>query len=395
LSRKGDRYIWNTGLIAEDGETEMELDTAREANCGACHGSVHDGAEPLMVEVGTGQNWTTDKTGQVFSPQRIRHSGMNLVDKDDLDLAWDVHAERVVSCGDCHYSKGRPERLSGEAAKPLDDDAEKGGPRRCESCHSLDNTHNWLEEKDRHLRAVSCESCHVPELEMAAHQQVDRTVVRLDGTPLISYRGLVEGDFTEPSRALIDGYKPLLRVGRSAEGDAKVLPYNLVSTWYWIEDSTGERVTDEQLRAAWLEGNTYAPAVLQAFDSNGDKKLDDSELRFDVPEKTEFIAVRLRGVGVKNPAVRADLRAYHIHHNIRHGDRVNRDCMVCHPDEEQPGAEFELASYVPGGVKPTLIDDMTQIALDGAVQITPNGALIFASDRGAAASYQKILQDKE
>ena len=396
LTHEDEDYLWNTELIAEDGETEMALGAVSEANCGACHGVVHDGAEPLLVELVEGDAWTTAKTGQVFSPQRIRRSAMNLVGKDGLELAWDVHAERVVSCGDCHYSRGRPERLSGAAAKPLVDEGVPGGPRRCESCHSLGDSHDWLEEKERHLRAVACESCHVPELEMAAQQQLDRTVLRLDGKPLATYRGVISGDVTQPSRVLIGGYKPLLRVGRDSAGEARLMPYNLVASWYWIDDTTGARVTDEQLRAAWMEGDGYAPTVLQVFDSNGDNALDDFELRLDVPEKTDFIAVRLRGAGVAHPVVRGELRAYHIHHNVRHGDRVNRDCLACHPEESQPSAvDFPLAPYLPGGVVPTLLEDATQIALDGELRTKRDGGLVLSSQRGAAASYQKLQHDTE
>ena len=67
----------------------------RSEHCGSCHGVVHDGSDPLLVVLGRGANWSTEKTGQVFSPQKINRSGMNLVDKDDLDTA--VHDNLIAA----------------------------------------------------------------------------------------------------------------------------------------------------------------------------------------------------------------------------------------------------------------------------------------------------------
>jgi hypothetical protein len=36
--------------------------------------------------------------------------------------------------------------------------------RRCESCHSIEKTHDWLPYKERHMESVNCESCHIPEM---------------------------------------------------------------------------------------------------------------------------------------------------------------------------------------------------------------------------------------
>ncbi len=117
LAATADGYQWNSELIGEDGEAEIDLQPVSEAQCGACHGMVHDGTDPLLVPLGTGQHWTTETTGQVFSPQPVRLSGMNHANKDALDLVWDVHAERLVSCGDCHYSQ-RAARRAWPARRP-------------------------------------------------------------------------------------------------------------------------------------------------------------------------------------------------------------------------------------------------------------------------------------
>lgn len=388
VSATADGYRWNSELIGEDGEVTLDLQPVSEARCGACHGMVHDGADPLMVELGSGEHWTTETTGQVISPQPIRLSGMNHADKDALDLVWDVHAERLVSCGDCHYSSDRPARLAGTAT-PANVVPSEGVRRRCESCHSTAGTHDWLPETERHFAAVACESCHVPHLEMGARESIDRTVVRPDGTPVISYRGIDNDSLDDISRAYITGYTPLLRVGRrSALGRNRVLPYNLVTEWYWADGDSHEPVADALLRTAWLDDDGYAQEVLDMFDSNADGKLDRRELRVDDNSKLTLIRERLRIAGVHNPVIRGEVRPYHIHHNIRHGDRVSRDCTACHPDDRHDLPEFDLAPYVPGNVKPVLIQDTTRIILDGSWETTPAGSLRFVPAQGAADSWR-------
>ncbi|HUT40241.1 MAG TPA: hypothetical protein VM011_02785, partial [Gammaproteobacteria bacterium] len=382
-------YQWNSELVGEDGEAVIDLRPVSEANCGACHGMVHDGSSPLLVPLGTGQNWTTETTGQVFSPQPIRLSGMNHANKDALDMVWDVHAERLVSCGDCHYSSDRPVRLAGKAT-PANVIPSEGIKRRCESCHSLEGTHDWLPEAARHFTAVACESCHVAKLEMGARQAIDATVMQPDGTPLINYRGIEDSELAAPGMAYISGYQPLLRVGKSALGRNQVMPYNLVSTWYWADGDGHEPIASEQLRAAWLAGDGYAAEVLKTFDADGDGQLSRRELRLDDNTKLMLIKERLRAAGVHNPLVRGEVRAYHIHHNIRHGDRVSRDCSACHPDAKAVLPSFYLAPYVPGSVKPVLVTDPTGITLDGNWKTAADGALRFVPERGVAESWQAL-----
>ena len=73
------------------------------------------------------------------------------------------------------FAKGQS--AQGTLAPELDNTA-----RRCESCHSIDNTHDWLPYKERHMDAVSCESCHIPQLFSSANQQQDWTVITPEDT---------------------------------------------------------------------------------------------------------------------------------------------------------------------------------------------------------------------
>jgi hypothetical protein len=392
VSKTAGGYAWNMQQVAEDGEAELPLHPVSESNCGACHGMVHDGSSPLRVALGNNKEWTTEKTGQVFSPQRVRLSAMNLEAKDQLDMSWDVHAERLVSCGDCHYSRGRPERLAGGVAETSKHSSD-GSRRRCESCHSLTGTHTWLPEQDKHFKAVACESCHVPELQMAAQQSIDATVLRLDGTPQPSYRG-VDGDIKISSAAYIRGYRPLLRVGTGVQGDPKVLPFNLVTRWFWVDQASEKEVAADTLARAWISDGAYDDEIMVAFDANQDGKLDADELRLDRPCKIVLIKERLRTNGVKNPDIRGEVRAYHIHHNVRHGSLVNRDCTRCHREDKQASTAFTLSPYLPFHAEPSVVTDTTDIVLDGEFIKNTDGALQFISGLDVVQSY-KALKRKQ
>jgi len=387
-------FLWNSARISEDGEAELALGPVSESNCGKCHGLVHDGSKPLAVKLGEHGHWTTETTGQLFSPQRIRLSAMNLEGKDDLDIAWDVHAERLISCGECHYSRGRPQHMA-DLAEDAVTTTSAVGRRRCVSCHAIAGTHGWLPEPERHFEAVACESCHVPELEMAAQQFVDATVIWPDGSPTIGYRGVRSGDVGSVADAYISGYTPLLRTGRSVSGNYQVMPYNLVTKWYWADADTQEPVSAEIVRKAWLDGQTHAADILTVFDSDRDGRLDSSELRLDSDSKISMLKQRLDAQGVNRPTVRGEVRAYRIHHNIRHGEMVNRRCETCHSNDLNNSQAFDLATYVPGGVEPVLLQELSGIRLDGELETTANGVLRLLPARSVSESYQVIQQQRE
>lgn len=385
-------YEWKAEA-AEGGEASLGIGYVSEANCGGCHGAVHDGADPLLVAYGKGAGWTTEKTGQVFSPQRIRSSGMNIRGKDALGQAFDVHAERLVQCGDCHYSKDRPARLAGEvspeAAAHLGEHR-----RRCDSCHSVEKNHDWLPEQERHFKAVACEACHVPQLHMAAQEQVDNTVVGVDGRGKVVYRG-VEGDgyIERPAEAYIDGYRPVLLVGRTGEGGDRLIPYNLVSEWYWIDGANGERVSQAKLQEVWLKDGNHRPKIVAAFDLDADGILSDEELRLDSPGKVETVKALLMRAGVAEPRIEGEVRSYHIHHNVVHGDLVNRDCTVCHAEDDETPPPFELAHYVPGGVVPELVD-VVPSRLGGRLEVAADGRLELLRDRDPSSSYKALAEEQ-
>ena len=135
------------------------------------------------------------------------------------------------------------------------------------------------------------------------------------------------------------------------EGADKWTPLNLVSRWYWTDGDKDTEIDLEQLRGAWFDGGSYRPQVLALFDADGNGELDQTELPLDRDEKVELIRSLLAAQGVAEPVIKAEVRAYHIHHSVALDD-ANRDCARCH--EASTEGEFGLADHLPGGVLPSL-----------------------------------------
>jgi thiosulfate reductase cytochrome b subunit len=386
VDKIGDQYKWNEDAFQENGELSEEFiniqDPSNE-NCGQCHGLVHDElSEPLVAGECSPERVRTVTSGQIITGQKMSDSGMNLADKDSLSRSWDIHAERLVNCTDCHFSlnnpvyyqedeDSRPEHLlfdprrieigeyllqpvhqfaRGQSAQSSISPELVDTMRRCESCHSTDSGHEWLPYQDRHFESMSCESCHIPKLYSNSMAQLDHTALNSSLEPLKDCRG-IEGDPTSMT-SLITGFEPVLMPRQDVDGNIKLAPYNLVSTWYWIYGDPPRPLRQEDLQAAYFEGDDYHVEVLAVFDGDGNGQLDSSELKIDSPDKENLIADRLQSLGVDNPRIVGDIQPYSINHNVANGEWVTRDCQECHGGESRIYQPFKLASYLPGGELP-------------------------------------------
>lgn len=380
VQKAGETYRYDKKRFGEDGSVDLGIQAAHERSCGLCHGLVDTGDKPLRMVPGR-SGWATDKTGQVFSPQRLHQSALNLVDKDELRRSWDIHAERLVACGDCHYGNERPARLAGDV--PAADRGRAGEKRRCQSCHSLEGLHAWLPARDVHVAKVACEACHVPQLRTAAEQLVDRTVARPDGGAKIVYRGIVSG---EGATAYLGGYEPVLLRAVGGDGAKRLTPFNLVATYEWA--TNGKPVAPELVRRAFLDQNNgYHPEIVAAFDAGGDGELSDRELALDTAAKTALVKKRLEALGATGAEVRGELRAYAIHHGVTDGEGVSRDCSRCHPASNEAQRAFPIAPYLPAGVRPEPVAGAP--TLDGVLAPTAEGGLLFTPVRPRANSSQR------
>jgi thiosulfate reductase cytochrome b subunit len=411
VDQAGDGWKWNEAAFAAGGQLLDEyviIQGPTSENCAQCHGLVHvESSTPLALNSCAPEQWSTITTGQIVSPQRISDSGMNISTKAELDRSWDVHAERVIGCTDCHYSLNNPVYYQESAGsqpghllfdprridhgeylyRPLHQFAKGSSAqgvlaasldntqRRCESCHSIDKTHDWLPYKERHTSVVSCESCHIPQLYAPARQYLDWTVLRADGSALAGCRGIDDEGETFSS-VLITPYKPALLGRTSADGSTSLAPHNLLTTWFWVFGERERPVPARDLQAVWLDGDGYQPEVLALFDANDDGALDDRELVIDSDQKQAFIAARLEARGLDNPRIKGEIQPYSINHGITHGDWATRDCRTCHGSESLITRPVQLADRWPGGVLPTFVADAT-MADTGSIYSTDSGALYY------------------
>jgi len=420
VERRGERWVWNREAFDSNGQVDLRglrLQDPANDNCGQCHGLVHSDPDvPVLLAGCTPEYWSTITTGQLISPHRISASGMNLAGKQELTRSWDVHAERLLECTDCHFSVNNPvyrqesessrpshlvfdgrrldigeylERPShqfakGQSAQGLLAPELDSTMRRCEGCHSVEMNHDWLPYKDRHFAVMSCEACHIPRLHAPARKQVDWTVLTAEGKPVSACRGV---DNVEPAaNVLIAGYAPVLLPRSELGGQTRLAPYNLISSWFWVEGDPARPVRIEDLRAAILPGGSYDPELVALLDDDGDGRIETRELRLDTAEKVQWVEARLGALGLANPRIAAETQPYAINHNVTGKGWAVRDCASCHGSDSRLGRDFMLALHVPGGVLPQIVKD-SNVELAGEIRQDADGRLYFRPSPKAAGLY--------
>ena len=402
-------FSYNAAAFNENKELSAEFVTLQDpedSNCGLCHGLVHDNVEdPLIMDGCTPERWTTITTGQIISSQRLSVSGMNLADKETLARSWDVHAERQLECTDCHYalnnplyyqegSATRPDHLlfdprrlelgeylekplhqfaRGDSAQSMVSPNIKDTMRGCDDCHTADAAHEWLPYADRHMSALSCESCHIPKLYSSANQQYDWTVIDVGGNAQTQCRGS-EGEVGVNS--LLTGYEPVLLPRKDSNGTVTLVPHNLITTWFWVYGEDERPVPQRDLELAYLQDDGYAPEILAAFDANSDKILDDSELIIDSETKDALIKERLSALGLVNPRIAGEIQPYSIHHDVATNDWATRDCQTCHTEDTRLTQELQLSSYTPIGAKAEFVPG-SNVVFNGEIYENEEGAIFY------------------
>jgi len=436
VGKSADGWTWNPDAFNENGEvdnTAMPIGRATNEACGQCHGVVHEGTDPIDgKDLLTG--WETHTTGQVFSDQRLSDSGLNFDDKADLTRSWDIHAERGVDCVSCHGSLNniaqvaeddatRPDHLifdprradpgdylyqpihefaKGDTAQGTVAPEYDNTMRTCTSCHDPSTSHQWLPYAERHMQKMSCETCHIPASMAPAAEQYDWTVIHTDGTPRTTYRG-ADGPVADAA-TMITGFTPVVMAHVDPDGSKKLAPYNLVGSWYWAHGSGADErpVRKIDLEAVYLDGNTYAPEVMAAFDTDGNGSLSESELAIDTDVKEHLIAGRLEALGLSNPHIVGEIQPYSVSHGVVGSDWATQDCQACHSSSSILSTAMPVGDHVPGGVVPTFVgDDHTEhtgemiLADDGSISYRPettaDGIDVLGADAGGWADWLGLL----
>jgi len=407
-------FEWNTNAFDETGklnEKYVLIQDPTNANCAACHGEVHpETSDPLTLNACDLNYPLTATTGQVIAGQKISQSGINLSGKEELNRPFDIHAERELKCVDCHYALNNPAHASesrsanpeslvydprtldigeylekpdhniarGESAQYNVAPELKGAMRRCDSCHDANIGHaDWLPYIDKHMAAIACESCHIPQMYAPAIQSNDWTVVTVKGSAVQSCRG-VEGDSNNIS-SLVTGFKPVLLNRTNIDGNELLSPYNLITSFYWVyDDANGNKrpVRLADLEAAYLQNGAYASDIVTAFDSNADGKLTDNELTLDTTAKQDVVKARLSALGLGNPRIEGMVQPYSINHNVARGAYAINDCTVCHNDSSRVSQSIKLTYKAPAGIMPVFVND-TNVDATGEIVTGNDGALYY------------------
>jgi hypothetical protein len=381
---------WDPSALLADGTIRPDrfpITAPTSEVCGTCHGLVKDAPE-LLRKLGTRARMTLT-TGQLFAATRMRDSTWNISDRSSLPRAWDVHAERLLECSDCHFSPNDPgatfrkhadvpthlrhdsrtlgigaflhrpshEFAKGSSTQGKVDDPLDGGMRRCEDCHDAKVAHPSLPKAQRHLERLSCESCHVSKMVAPAYRVRDYTVIDELGNPRVEYRGDL-ASASDPA-AYVRATEPLLLGRKDENGRVRLYPYNVVTSFYWtVETPAGLRpATIEQLRRALYQAPGAATRLTSLLDSSRNGIIEDAERHLASVARVEGVRALLLSSGARNPQLKGEMQAYGIHHGIGDARFALRDCDQCHSSTSRLTQPFILARSAPFGLTPSLLPD--------------------------------------
>ena len=264
-------FAYAATAFAADGSVsaeQLQLGPPSNQACGSCHGIVSRYGPEL-------EDWLTQpeltlRTGQIFSPARVVDSSINLKDRDRLARPWDIHAERLLNCSDCHFAPNDPRaravskppadtlrfepRHAGISAflqKPSHEFAHRRDSLSCESCHQANQLHNFLPHVLRHLEKVACATCHIPKSLVPALAELNAAVPAAPGQPARTYRGIA-GDIRDPG-SFVAGFVPAYVLRKTPAGVAQFMPVNWVVHWTWQDISQGDTVAETALNRALFD----------------------------------------------------------------------------------------------------------------------------------------------
>jgi Ni/Fe-hydrogenase b-type cytochrome subunit len=402
IERIDGEWRWNPWSFLPDGrlaEGLLTIRKPRDENCAQCHGqSSGTLGDPLTLDPDPALRSMTHRSGVIVSPQKIANSGLNVAGKEQLSHAFDVHADRVVGCVNCHYSlnnpvyfeqrsESRPEHLVFDprrlsSAEYLERPLHQFARRRCESCHDAEAAHDWLPYKTGHFAALACASCHVPAVFGPAVESVDWSLVNHEGEPRVRYRN-ADGD-PASADSLIEGFAPVMLSREMAGEPLRLAPFNLVSSWYWRAGDPARPVRADELQSVFYPGGEAHPELLKLLDQDGDGALNDQERYLDSPEAVALAAELLRHGGLQQPQLHAEAVPYPVSHNVVNGRWATRDCATCHGRESLLSAPVRLADKAPGGMAPVLAG---LAGMAGSVSLQADGAAVFTPQPGRQGFY--------
>lgn len=393
---KNGRVIWRRESFDADGKVSAEeigIKRPSNDNCRLCHSQACRCSEPVLFENSL-NNWSAETRGTVFSPARISSSGMNIHGKDELDTPWDVHAERLLMCADCHHSPNNPaldRKLDkSNSLNHLEFDARRlarneylwrpdhnlvtgwtvpyaaahqfgGTMRDCADCHRAEKVHEFLPFPRTHFEALGCSTCHIPRLFTPVRQTTDWTLLSPERQPITSYAG-IKGKVNDPA-SLIEGLEPLPLMHNLPDNSRRIKPHTLLVFSFWVEGDTSRPVRLSLLENALFSEGKYRPEIVRVLDENNNGIVEPDELRLDTTEKVKTVSDLLQRAGVVNPQIRIELRPYTVAHGVLQKDFAIRQCTECHyPDGRLSGAHYSKWKVPPSNIAPVMVGDFGSLA---------------------------------
>ena len=376
---------YNPDAFNEDGSVKssmLRLNEPAPENCGQCHGFVGLGKNENNINPFLSHELLrgTKKFGRVWSSGKIKNSNVNIDGKEQMDFAWDIHAEKKLKCIDCHFSVNNPARKIRESRKvehlkylPVDFEWEdylqnpdhnftKGHSypesireehectmRSCNECHAAERVHKWLPYKNHHFRKLGCETCHIPRKNYWAYKQLDMT---LSGSPISKVRGLAPGEDPENLQARVVGFQPAYFPRTCKDKIPRITPHNLITSLFWFDSVNKRPAFKRQVTNAFMEYDSmfklhYKSAVINTFDLNGDGELSDDELRIDSEVKYNFAKKLIAESGVLDPELRMEILPFSLAHNIVSKGQAIKDCSRCHSSQSQLITPVEVFDFQP------------------------------------------------
>lgn len=372
----------------------LQIGRADGEACARCHLPAELGQEPVDLDP---DHWSQWARGEVFAWQRISGSDLDLAGKDDLGQPFDVHAERLLECVDCHVTPDVP-ALSGTepmpahmafGQAPVDVEAylaqveagEHGDVLplldatlpRCTDCHDVSIRHQWLPEPEAHQAALACESCHIGERLLPALAEVHRT---LPGEPGLRWRGGAPGELTQP-------WQPVLL----EREDGQLSPYNPITTFAW--HSEGQTLDPLALQRALRPGGTWVPEVLATLDADDSGEIEGSERLVLAPQAVSAVRTALQAAGHTEPTLVGEITPVGLHHGVGPRSHATRACAACHAREGRLTASLPVVEQLPATATLHLAD-----SAQGSASLVTRGATVTLRPEPARAGVEPPLHPR-
>jgi thiosulfate reductase cytochrome b subunit len=431
----GEGWLWNPRAFDGEGQvldSLLAIQGPTTRNCAQCHGVAGDDMVAPVVLAGlVAGDWQTVSRGEIFSPQRISESGVNLVGKTSLTRSWDVHAERLLDCSSCHFSENNPiyrkespetqpaglifdsrrmplgvylqrpsHNFAGQSVTAGQSATARqtriSEPLSCRFCHDPEPTHQWLPYAKRHTDALACEVCHTPVLYSVSMESVDWSRLDEAGNPEVTWRGCEAGCETGASD-LVRGVEPALLLREEVDGRTRLAPYNLVTSWYWVAGDAATPVDLDLVRRA--SAGAQSAGLQRAHPQSADSQngtgdgLDvrgagkpDAAVQSEHPRNVDAVRDRLVDMGVESPRLIGEIQPYPIHHSVAGGAWATSDCSACHDQDSRLTRAVVLAASPPTDAPPTLVP-AAGTSLAGSVNHGEDGALVYQPSTSSAGLY--------